>query len=369
MRRDILAIAMWDFSWLERRYIGGGFEDWDVALDQLVERGYNAVRIDCYPHLIWKDATANHTLIPCWTEHDWGCTTECTVQIQPNLNIFMRKCMVRGVKVALSNWCRQDNCNTVMEITSPEVLIDMWHSALQSIDSDLLDNILYLDLLNEPPIRNYAPFLDSSLDLSRSGQYFNNWMRTAIEGVRKLYPQYPITISSAMLPDWQVEDNSFMDFVDLHLWMSSGEFYAIVGYMYENYDPIGYTKVRDRAEALYNINPEYWKYNLSTKIQAVKQYSIDNDMPIVATECWALTNYKDMPGLNWHWIKQLCQHGTIEAVNTGRYLAIATSNFCSPQFVGMWSDVEWHRHMTDIIRNGVVDSDLDNVFRCDSKKV
>ena len=47
-----LAITMWDFSWLERRWPGAGYEDWDVALDELRARGYDAVRIDAYPHLL-----------------------------------------------------------------------------------------------------------------------------------------------------------------------------------------------------------------------------------------------------------------------------------------------------------------------------
>src|SRR5262245_2420640 len=46
------AITMWDFSWLERRWTGAGYEDWDQVLDGLVERGYDAVRIDAFPHLV-----------------------------------------------------------------------------------------------------------------------------------------------------------------------------------------------------------------------------------------------------------------------------------------------------------------------------
>ena len=46
------AITMWDFSWLERRWPGAGYEDWDQVLDELLERGDNAIRVDAYPHLI-----------------------------------------------------------------------------------------------------------------------------------------------------------------------------------------------------------------------------------------------------------------------------------------------------------------------------
>lgn len=46
------AITMWEFSWIERRWPGAGYEDWDLALDELVVRGYDAVRIDPFPHLL-----------------------------------------------------------------------------------------------------------------------------------------------------------------------------------------------------------------------------------------------------------------------------------------------------------------------------
>jgi hypothetical protein len=50
-----LAIAMWYFSWLERRWSGAGYEDWDMALSGLKEREYDAVRIDVFLHFVAAD--------------------------------------------------------------------------------------------------------------------------------------------------------------------------------------------------------------------------------------------------------------------------------------------------------------------------
>ena len=65
------AISMWEFSWIERRWDGAGYEDWDRALDELQERGYNAVRIDPFPHLLATDAHKTWTLLPEWNTQLW----------------------------------------------------------------------------------------------------------------------------------------------------------------------------------------------------------------------------------------------------------------------------------------------------------
>jgi len=50
--------------------------------------------------------------------------------------------------------------------------------------------------------------------------------------------------------------------------------------------------------------------------------------------------------------------GAETASDSGRWLGLATSNFCGPQFDGMWRDVRWHREMTAIIRSGTIAADL-----------
>jgi hypothetical protein len=120
------AITMWDFSWLERRWPGAGYEDWDKALSELTERGYNAVRIDAYPHLLAENAEKEWTLKEVWSIQNWGSPDVNKVSIQPNLNEFIATCKKYGVKVGLSSWYREDVDNTRMKITTPEKHAEIW---------------------------------------------------------------------------------------------------------------------------------------------------------------------------------------------------------------------------------------------------
>lgn len=69
-------------------------------------------------------------------------------------------------------------------------------------------------------------------------------------------------------------------------------------------------------------------------------------------------DYKDWPLLQWDWVKELCAVGATRAANSGQWLAIATSNFCEPQFVGMWRDVAWHRRLTRNIKTAQINPEL-----------
>lgn len=176
------AITMWDFSWLERRWPGAGYEDWDETLDELIERGYNAVRIEAYPNLITIDPERSWELSPVWNQNMWGSPAKTVVKVQPNLNLFIRKCYNRGIKVALSTWFRQDNKQSYKHITTPEKLALMWKKTLDTIDQDLMHNILCVDLCNELPIKLYTPFLPHDKDRNRAKEPMQYWMRESITG-------------------------------------------------------------------------------------------------------------------------------------------------------------------------------------------
>lgn len=352
LRGRPLAITMWDFSWLERRWAGAGYEDWDKALDELKERGYDAVRIDAYPHLIHAGAERVWELLPEWNTQDWGAPGRCRVKVQPALNEFIGKCKRRGMSVGLSTWFRQDVDNQRLKIANPEGLGAVWKSALDSIEPGLRDAILYVDLCNEFPLDVWAPFVPRGL--RRASKEGAAWMRTPIEMLRGAYPGYDYTFSiTNQYETWREEDVTMHDFLEPHLWVTHfSDFYRRVGYSYERFDPKGYDNMALHAERIYRERREHWQERLKHGIDFLAEWSVAAKKALVTTECWSVVDYKDYPLLNWDWILELCGVGTRYAAAKGRWAAMATSNFCGPQFRGMWREVAWHREMTRVIHAG-----------------
>ena len=350
-----LAITMWDFSWLERRWAGAGYENWDEALDQLVARGYDAIRIDAFPHLVAADPHKTWELIPVWSVQDWGSPAKNRVQVQPALNQFIRKCADRNLRVALSTWFRQDPDGMRMRIRSAEDHGAIWKKTLDTIAADgLLPHILYVDLCNEFPLDIWAPFLPKGT--LRASPFGTAWMRDAVAVVRSAYPGLVYTFSmTTEYETWKEQDVSMLDFLELHIWMTqASDFYQQVGYNYERFSLAGYEHLVDRAKPLYDSKPEYWKAQLRKQIQWAAEWSRYAKRPLITTECWSVVDYKDWPLLEWDWIKELCEVGVRTAASTGQWRAMATSNFCGPQFAGMWRDVSWHKRMTAAIHEAEI---------------
>ncbi|MFP5041113.1 cellulase-like family protein [Parasediminibacterium sp. JCM 36343] len=360
-----LAITMWEFSWLERRWPGGSYEDWDKALDELVLRGYNAVRIDAYPHLIAVDATKEWTLLPVWDIYDWGAPATIKVQVQPSLTQFIAKCKKRNIKVGLSTWYREDVDNTRLTLDTPSKMANNWLAVLDIIKKEnLLDAILYVDLCNEWPANVWTPFFKAKRDGHNwSIEASTTWMKETMEIMHKHYPAIPFTFSFDYYEEKILQKNPtpYLDFVEQHVWMASlnnGEFNNAVGINWDGFSTGDLKSLAEKAEPLYKSKPEYWNNILTSSIKQLAADTQATKKPLITTECWGVVNYKDYPMLNWEWEKDLCELGVTTAAATGQWVAIGTSNFCGPQFKGMWADVAWHKKLTGIIKNAPIAPNL-----------
>jgi sugar phosphate isomerase/epimerase len=359
------AIAMWDFSWLERRYPGGGYEDWDRALGELADRGYDAVRIDAFPHLVAAGAEREWRLLPCWTEHDWGAPFEVDASVGSSLAGFLAASRRAGIRVAVSSWFRDDTTHARMALSTPEAHAEAWISTLRFIeDLGHLDDIMFVDLANEFALPRYNPYVYPS---GTSAEYANtesratprlqHWMRRALGMVKAEFPDLPGCFSFCTeLHEDEValQDVSYFDLLELHIWMThsvTSDFNAAIGYDLGRSpeDPTTYEVLAEKAVPYYETNKDALLGALKSVIEGAAQWSVRTGLPLVTTESWGVINYKDGDGLDWGWVKESCAFGVEAAAARGRWASINTSNFCGPQFRGMWDDVAWHRAMTDLI--------------------
>jgi hypothetical protein len=358
------AITMWDFSWLERRWPGAGYEDWGRALDQACERGYDAIRIDAFPHLAASAPGGEWTLLPVWSVNDWGSPVEVRVRVLPSLHEFVAECRSRGIKVGLSTWYREDSTRARMRIDSPETMAEQWNVVLAGLEqAGLLDGILYVDLCNEWPGDLWAPFFRNDPPEPSWGAWHTGaslrWMRASCERVRARFPDLPVGYSFEPKEPARLSgvDLRFLDYADPHLWMAQAngnEFADEIGYRAERFNPSGYETLSARGEGAYRKRPGYWQARLREHIRSCAGAFRPHRLPLMTTECWGLVDYKDGPGLDWGWEKDLCRIGVETACSTGQWLALATSNFAGPQFRGMWRDVAWHRELTSLIRRSPI---------------
>jgi hypothetical protein len=354
-----MAITMWDFSWLERRWSGAGYEDWDLALDELAERGYNCVRIDAFPHLVAADPGREWWLDPHWDNMSWGSPALNRVRVQPELNEFIRKCAWRNIRVALSTWWREDRERHAEKIASPADLAAVWIRTLDSInEAGLLPWIEFVDLNNEFPIRVWTPYLPEGF--VRNSPEGKKWISESIGLVREKFPQLDYTFSiTTEYENWRTEDVSHFDLLELHIWMVQvTDYYQKVGYRYTPWGNESFNNLVMSGEKEYRANSAFYQDRLAAHIEERTEWSRVSGLPIGTTECWGIIDYKDYPLLEWGWVMELCEYGTLEAIKSGRWKYIGTSNFCGPQFAGMWREKEWHQRLTGRIRTSPLDQDL-----------
>lgn len=351
------AITMWEFSWIERRWPGAGYEDWDQALDELVERGYDAVRIDAFPHLIGVDPNGTFTIESDGQDGDWGAPGEIEItRPGPALLEFIGKCRDRGVMVGLSTWYKRDRDNVRMRIRTERDQARIWADTLRIVrDAGLMDAILYVDLCNEFPNAKWAPYLygtDQALPELLTTPRIRKWMAESIELLRAEFPDLDYTFSqSDQFRLWFDQDVSMLDFLEPHIWMnnpSCSSFNAEIGYSFRGRE---FQNFILRARPHYLANKERFDAALTEWIDKAAEWSQQTGKPLVTTEAWAVVNYRDWPMANWDWVMDVCAEGVEQAAATGRWTAICTSNFCGPQYHGMWRDIAWHRRLTDIIKS------------------
>ena len=387
-----IAIAMWDYSWILRHHKYGEFEDWDLVLDGLVERGYNGIRIDCFPHLIAADSMGNiqEEFLHVREAHKpayWG--NQHTMRSHPRKDIvtFLSKCKERGIYIGLSTWFMKSD--RVKQFTSTDDFVRAWDETLTFLDShQLLDHVVYVDLLNEYPLwhgfewfkkqmnlrGNEKLFKETNPDANvpdevfqrRKGssytalqeEFFQGFIDEVITKLNKRWPEIPIFVSFPGSAAIDAVNPSLFGAIDPHYWFSHyGDFNRATG-----------------AGNLHNFNGEkdahfetnykklqvYWGEHqtelsdwMEDRIQKAAAQGEKYNIPVGNTEGWGAVFWQEHPLTDWEFIKNAANIAVPLAIKH-KYTFICTSNFTHPQFKGLWDDIEWHQEITGKIRSSKI---------------
>lgn len=396
--KEPVAITMWDSSWLRRRYAGGGFESFDQALDELKERGYNAVRIDAFPHMIASlpDGTNAERFLDTpgvsWHKYgfaQWG--NPWTIYIYPRRDIvdFIRKAKERGIYVALSTWLKPTWEQRNDLIRGPEGLIRIWDETLAFLEENgCLDQILYVDVHNEIPHGACNLWLYQQLECMKSPSgggmtaeqkaFYRQYFTKVLHELKARWPQLSFTASYT--EDFETEareaDLSEWDLLDVHAWMEFAPCKILkdTGYaehisrfgdpdrIYLNPTTIGYTgsikripgdfyfeEVNQKIQKAWKEHKNECKEWMDKHMELIAQTGRSYGIPVGNTEGWGSVLWLEHPMLEWDHIREA---GLIAAELGAKhgYLFNCQSNFCEPQYLRLWRDVDYHRQVTGIIR-------------------
>ncbi len=373
-----LAVTMWDFSWLTRRTAPEAeYADFDRALDELAERGYNCVRMDAFPHLIAKDAGGRvqerFTVLPQDPAFMWG--NHANVEVEPRKSIieFMRKLKTRGMRAGFSSWFQNDASDRTSMVVTPEDFARVWSETLEWVgEHDLLDVVEWVDLCNEFPLEMWAPgalrymaettgepigILSAVQGYSEAQKSaLGDFMRESIEGVRARFPDlaycYSFTAADAGLLDGV--DLGGFDVLEPHLWINANIPFTLLSGLWATLAgiPQATYAIYPHADFHYRAGRQRWLEWLGRMMDTWTALSRKYEAPLYTSESWGPVNWADLsPKLKereWDWVKDVCAEGVSMAVERG-WKGVCSSNFCGPQHEGMWNDVEWHRGVTNII--------------------
>ncbi len=379
-----VAIAMWDFSWILRHHRYGEFENWDKVLEELAERGYNSIRIDAMPQYVARDTnnkiqTEFRSVKDGWRPALWG--NDYTMSFRPReaLLEFLPKCKKYGIKVGLASWFMRHGTERQAIFMEEGGLLRAWEETMAFLQSNnLLDNILYVDLLNEYPNWHGYDWLKNELnkrsdiekfkldnpdaniqDLGmdeKSGNllkqgFYNNFINEVILTLKKKYPEmdFYASLDSAMKLD-NIDVSNFSA-IDYHVW-------------FQHLGRIpGLREIRDRDQTLdYRVVNKkiknYWDDNKDSlvdwmrgRIAKISDTAAKNNIICGNTEGWGPIWWFDHPELDWKWAKEAAEVCVGLALEHDNYKFICTSNFTHPQFKGLWEDVKWHKQITSQIKN------------------
>lgn len=397
-----LTISMWDFSWLFAHHPGGAYEDLERRVVEAKERGYNTLRIDCFPSRIlerespagggcssisihrdtcsmgavsefganWKSGTN----LPQWGQR--AVKFHCNVRTK--VAELAALCRKHGLWLGLDSWDKahmfghNNAIATADEEREFTAYGKKWVKALKLLREDgVLERAVWVAPMNEVPhfgsrslaaaarmnsrLRNEG---ETVLERTRREDAFyrriNHWMGLPIKD-EIARERIPLSYSSLGAERYSARLTDIYDAVDVHFMpgvITDAEDEAAFAKAtrgvkegapfarLEQYDLKEWSRAWDRAcRKHYGRMLERARNYLATALASATLPS-GKRLAAVITESFGPCFWPDHPDVGWEWYKRYNADCLRVAASMG-FEGTSLSNYAEPLF-SLWNDADWH---------------------------
>ena len=366
-----LAMACWDYSWLTRRDGRAcEYRDLDRVFAELAERGYNALRVDPFPHLLARGESGlisdRFDVLPEGGDLRRGARRPVQVQPRRVLPELLRRARDHGIQLWLSSWFAPDSQARRSFVRRPRDYVRVWAETLAFIDGEgFSDQIAAVDFCHEFPqapwahgayrrIFNTHPLnpLPQLLSWSPStARRVEEYLIEVPRALRALHPHIQFGVSAAGQDDnLRQLDTSELDFIDHHVWLSDDPRFRIGSAELLRMAPTALgERIQGRVAALlYRSRQSQWAERLRKRLHEQAEFGRLRRLLPVLGEGY-VRNARES-SLDWDWVRLVSEHMVVAALEEGVQV-VNVGLHARPHSPGFWDDVAWHQRITSMIRD------------------
>lgn len=378
---------MWDFSWLFAHHPGGVYEDLEKRVVEAKERGYNALRVDCFPsRVLESESRFEKSWDPATDLPQWGQRAmSFSCNVRKEVARLAELCRKHGLWLGLDSWDKGHMFSGVAGSLNgdgkPIAVADeereftrygeTWAKALKLMREDgVLERAVWIAPMNEVPhfagrhlsalaqLRS-QPRNEGETKLTRSQQEdaiylrINQWMAAPIRA-EIARENIPISYSSLGAEDYAARLTDLYDVVDVHFMPGvitdaqdqrafekagkgapGGRFAEMKKFDLKAFSSAWNQACRSHYAAMLQRTRDYHQ----TALQHMTLPS-GKKLAAIITESFGPCFWPDHPDVDWTWYKRY-NADSLRIVAAMDFKGSSLSNYAEPVF-SLWNDADWH---------------------------
>lgn len=379
-----LSISMWDFSWLQSGYPGGPYENLEQRVAEAQERGYNTLRVDCFPSRLLEPISHFEKN---WATGDlpaWGMTAEAfSCNVRERLRGFAALCRKHDLWLGLDTWdldhmftaalpelWKSQHITVVDEDTAFTRCGELWARALKLMREDgVLEQAVWVAPMNEVP--HFEGHLDSVIAVKNRLKNDSITKSIAAAELDAIYRRInvsmgapikseiakdgiPLSYSSITSENYAARVSDIYDVVDIHFMPGvieddedkrafqrvgpgapNGRFHELKKFDLKAYSTTWDNACRRHYPAMLEQASNYFK-------TALEHMTLPSGKRLhaIVTEAYGPCYWPDCPNVDWEWYK-LYNADALRVVASMDFTGATLSNYGEPLFT-LWNDPGWH---------------------------